>query len=52
MTATILQRLRETAADLSEERVSMKTLAQAHGPAAHGARSRGERLRTAAVFEP
>jgi len=36
MTATIVQRLRETAADLSEERVSMKTLAQAHGPAAHG----------------
>ncbi|MBA3623531.1 MAG: exopolysaccharide biosynthesis protein [Methylibium sp.] len=36
MTATIVQRLRETAAALSEERVSMQTLAQAHGPAAHG----------------
>jgi len=36
MTAPIVQRLRETAAALSEERVSMQTLAQAHGPAAHG----------------
>lgn len=36
MTAPIVQRLRETAATLSEERVSMHTLAQAHGPAAHG----------------
>lgn len=36
MTATIVQRLRATAANLSEERVSMKTLAQAHGPEAHG----------------
>jgi hypothetical protein len=36
MTAPIVQRLRETAAALSGERVSMQTLAQAHGPAAHG----------------
>ena len=36
MTAPIVQRLRETAAALSEERVSMQTLAQAHGTAAHG----------------
>ena len=36
MTAPIVQRLRETAAALSEERVSMETLAQAHGTAAHG----------------
>jgi len=36
MTVPIAQRLRETAAALSEERVSMQTLAQAHGPAAHG----------------
>lgn len=36
MTAAIVQRLRETAAALSEDRVSMQALAQAHGPAAHG----------------
>jgi hypothetical protein len=36
MTAPIVQRLRETAAALSEELVSMQTLAQAHGTAAHG----------------
>lgn len=36
MTAPIVQQLRETAAALSEDRVSMQTLAQAHGPAAHG----------------
>lgn len=36
MTAPIEQRLRDAAAALSEERVSMHTLAQAHGPAAHG----------------
>ena len=36
MTAPIVQRLRETAAALSEDRVSMQTLAQAHGSAAHG----------------
>jgi hypothetical protein len=36
MTAPIVQRLRETAAALTEERVSMQTLAQAHGTAAHG----------------
>jgi hypothetical protein len=36
VTAPIVQRLRETAAALSDERVSMQTLAHAHGPAAHG----------------
>ena len=36
MTDPIVQRLRETAATLPAERVSMQTLAQAHGPAAHG----------------
>ena len=36
MTAPIVQRLRETAAALSEERVSTQTLAHAHGTAAHG----------------
>ena len=36
MTAPIVQRLRETAASLTEERVSMQTLAHAHGTAAHG----------------
>ena len=36
MTESIVQRLRETAATLPAERVSMQTLAQAHGPAAHG----------------
>ncbi len=36
MTAPIVQRLREAAADLPAERVSMRTLAQAHLPAAHG----------------
>jgi len=37
MTAPIVQRLREAAAALPAERVSMPTMAQAHGPAAHGA---------------
>ncbi len=36
MTAPIVQRLREAAADLPEERVSMQAMAQAHGPEAHG----------------
>jgi hypothetical protein len=36
MTEPIAQRLREAAATLPAERVSMQTLAQAHGPAAHG----------------
>jgi hypothetical protein len=36
MTESIAQRLREAAATLPGERVSMRTLAQAHGPAAHG----------------
>ena len=36
MTESIALRLRQSAAALSEERVSMQTLAQAHGPAAHG----------------
>ena len=36
MTESIVQRLRETAATLPAERVSMQTLAQAQGPAAHG----------------
>jgi len=36
MTESIVQRLRETAATLPAERVSMQALAQAHGPAAHG----------------
>jgi hypothetical protein len=37
MTASIVQRLREAAAALPAERVSMQTIAQAHRPAAHGA---------------
>lgn len=36
MTVPIAQRLRDAATALSEERVSMQTLAQAHGPAAQG----------------
>ena len=36
MTAPIVQRLRDAAAALPAERVSMQTMAQAHGPAAHG----------------
>jgi len=36
MTAPIVQRLRAAAAALPGERVSIQTLAQAHGPAAHG----------------
>ena len=36
MTESIVQRLRETAATLPAERVSLQTLARAHGPAAHG----------------
>ena len=37
MTAGIVQRLRDAAAALPAERVSMQTMAQAHGPEAHGA---------------
>ena len=37
MTAPIVQRLRDAAAALPTEPVSMQTLAQSHGPAAHGA---------------
>ena len=36
MTAPIVQRLRDTAAALQGERVTMQTLALAHGPAAQG----------------
>ncbi len=36
MTAPIVQRLRDAAAALPAERVSMQALAHAHGPAAHG----------------
>jgi hypothetical protein len=36
MTQSIVQRLREAAATLPAERVSLQTLAHAHGPAAHG----------------
>ena len=36
MTAPIVHRLREAAASLSGDRVSMQTLAHAHGQAAHG----------------
>jgi hypothetical protein len=36
MTDSIVQRLREAAATLPSERVSMQVLAQAHGPAAYG----------------
>ncbi len=36
MTESIVQRLRETAATLPAERVSLQTLAHAHGPTAHG----------------
>lgn len=36
MSAPIVQRLRHAAADLRDERVSMRALAQAHGPDAHG----------------
>lgn len=36
MTAPIVQRLRDAAAAIRDERVSMHTLAQAHGPEAHG----------------
>ena len=36
MTAPIVQRLREAAASLPGDRVSMQTLAHAHGQAAHG----------------
>ena len=37
MTAAIVKRLRDAAADLPSERVSMQIMAQAHGPEAHGA---------------
>lgn len=37
MTAAIVQRLRDAAAAMPAERVSMQTMAQAHGPEAHGA---------------
>jgi len=36
MTVPIVQRLRDAAAALPAERLSMQTMAQAHGPAAHG----------------
>jgi len=36
MTPPIVQRLRDAAAALQEERVSMRAMAQAHGPDAHG----------------
>ncbi len=36
MTPPIVQRLRDAAAAIQEERVSMRALAQAHGPEAHG----------------
>ena len=36
MTAPIVQRLRDAAAAMQEERVSMQAQAQAHGPEAHG----------------
>jgi hypothetical protein len=36
MTAPIVQRLRDAAAAMQEERVSMQAMAQAHGPEAHG----------------
>jgi len=36
MTPPIVQRLRDAAADIRDERVSMRAIAQAHGPEAHG----------------
>lgn len=36
MTPPIVQRLRDAAAAIEEERVSMRAMAQAHGPDAHG----------------
>lgn len=36
MTPPIVQRLREAAAALQDERVSIRAMAQAHGPEAHG----------------
>jgi hypothetical protein len=36
MTPPIVQRLRDAAAGIREERVSMRAMAQAHGPEAHG----------------
>ena len=36
MTPPIVQRLRDAAAAIQEERVSMRAMAQAHGPDAHG----------------
>lgn len=36
MTAPIVQRLRDAAATIGDDRVSMRALAQAHGPDAHG----------------
>ena len=36
MTPPIVQRLRDAAAAIQDERVSMRTMAQAHGPEAHG----------------
>lgn len=36
MTPPIVQRLRDAAAALQQERVSMRAMAQAHGPEAHG----------------
>ncbi|MGM9513615.1 exopolysaccharide biosynthesis protein [Roseateles sp. DB2] len=37
MTPPIVRRLRDAAATLQDERVSMQAMAQAHGPEAHGA---------------
>lgn len=36
MTPPIVQRLRDAAASIQDERVSMRAMAQAHGPEAHG----------------
>ena len=36
MTPPIVQRLRDAAATMQEERVSMQAMARAHGPEAHG----------------
>ena len=36
MTGPVAQRLRQAAADLPSEPVSLQSLAQAHGPATHG----------------
>lgn len=36
MTPPIVQRMRDAAAAIQDERVSMRAMAQAHGPEAHG----------------